>query len=413
MIDLAAGGIFAATLGANSPIIREALARNVETFCSYSESRVDKWRDRYIEMLKDFTGFESVSLFSTGSEACEAAWRACRAYTGKPNVWGGLIDPDEVGKNHPQSDQMHGWTLGSMIMAGKMSWHEMGIYPELGENRFGQTPHSTAMMIMEPYHAPSGQFHKIDPTINRIVSLQKEFDFIPLCIDEIQGGFGRTGNLFSYQHYGDLLKPDLVTIGKLCGGGLPMSALLGSKEILESDAVKEFGHLHSTHSGNPLMCSVGCAVIEEIQKQDLIVRSSKLGAEMHDWLSVLPVNVHGKGLMAGIVMDYPFEAKRVTKLCLERGVQVVDTGRRWVKIGPQLNIEEEVLFEGIKVVKEVVEQVVSEWEAQACGDSGQEPEGVDSVLPVLPVSSDFPVYGGMGGEAPKDSEDGGSQGEQN
>jgi len=410
MIDLTAGGIFAAILGASSPIIRAALAR-VETFCSYSESRVDKWRDRYIDMLKEFTGFESVALFSTGAEACEAAWRACRAYTGKPNVWGGLIDPDEVGKDHPQSDQMHGWTLGSMIMAGKMSWHEMGIYPELGENRFGQTPHSTAMMIMEPYHAPSGQFHKIDPTITRVVSLQKEFDFIPLCIDEIQGGFGRTGKLFSYQHYLFLLKPQLVTIGKLCGGGLPLSALLGSKEILESDAVKEFGHLHSTHSGNPLMCSVGCAVIEEIKKQDLIDRSAWLGQLMHDDLSSLPVKVHGKGLMAGLVLDYPFEAKRVYELCLERGVQVVDTGRRWIKIGPQLNIEEEVLFEGIKIVKEVVEQVVFERPPEAHGDPGQEPEGVDTVLPVLPVSSDLTFERNMALQASEDRENGGSQGQ--
>jgi acetylornithine/succinyldiaminopimelate/putrescine aminotransferase len=370
MIDLAAGGIFAAILGADSSIIRTAVKR-VKTFCSYSESRVDKWRDRYIDMLKEFTDFESVALFSTGAEATEAAWRACRAYTGKPNVWGGLIDPDEVGADHPQCDAMHGWTLGSMIMAGKMSWHELGIYPELGDKRFGQAPHSTGMMIMEPYHAPSGQFHRIDPTINRIVSLQKEFPDVLLCLDEIQGGFGRTGKLFAYQHYGDLLKPQLVTIGKLCGGGLPLSALLGPKEILESDAVKEFGHLHSTHSGNPLMCSVGCAVIEAIRKQQLIERSADLGEQMHKRLKDLPVTVHGKGLMAGLGFNYPYEAKRITALCLERGVQVVDTGRRWVKIGPQLNIEEEVLFEGIKIVKEVVYQVISERPPETCGDSGQ------------------------------------------
>lgn len=412
MIDLAAGGIFAAIFGDDSQIIHDAL-RNVIKFCSYSVSRVDHWRNLYIDMLKEFTGFESVALFSTGSEATEAAWRACRAYTGKPNVWGGLIDPDEVGASRPKSDQMHGWTLGAMIMSGKMSWHEMGIYPELGEARFGQAAHTTGMMIMEPYHAPSGQFHKIDPTIKRICGLQKEFGFIPLCLDEIQGGFGRTGKLFAYQHYGDLLKPELVTIGKLCGGGLPLSALLGPKEILESDAVKEFGHLHSTHSGNPLMCAVGCAVIEEIKKQDLINRSAWLGQLMHDDLSSLPVKVHGKGLMAGIAMNYPYEAKRVYDLCLERGVQVVDTGRRWVKIGPQLNIDEEVLFEGIKIVKEVIEQVVSERPVEAHGDQGQEPEGSDSVLPILPVSSDLQINGGLDQEASQDRENGGSQGQPN
>jgi hypothetical protein len=161
------------------------------------------------------------------------------------------------------------------------------------------------------------------------------------------------------------------------------------------------------------MCSVGCAVIEEIKKQDLIDRSAWLGQLMHDDLSSLPVKVHGKGLMAGLVLDYPFEAKRVYELCLERGVQVVDTGRRWIKIGPQLNIEEEVLFEGIKIVKEVIEQVVSERPPETCGDPCEEFEGSDSVLPVLPISSDLSLKGNMALQAPEDREDGGSQGQPN
>jgi acetylornithine/succinyldiaminopimelate/putrescine aminotransferase len=384
-IDLTAGGIFAAMFGVKSEEIWERIWRvKYSEICSYSPHRKNYWREGYISMLKKLTGFESVALFTTGSEATEAFWRACRVYNGKPGIWGGLIDPDEVGTDHPKCDAMHGVTLGSLIMAGKMSWLELGYFPELGEERFGKRYEATSCMIMEPYHAPSAQFHRISPTIERIASLQKEFPDIPLCLDEIQGGFGRTGKLWAHEHYVKegrfLLNPDFITIGKLCGGGLPLSALLGPKEIMESEVVKEHAHLHSTHSGNPLMCAVGCKVIEEMKEQRLIERSAELGERMHSVLSTFPVRTHGKGLLAGIEMADNGEVKKVTKKCLERGVQVCDTGRKWVKIGPQLNIEEEMLMKGISILKEIIEEVVDERKSEARGTGSEGPETSDSHL---------------------------------
>jgi 4-aminobutyrate aminotransferase-like enzyme len=380
MIDFTSGGIFAATFGDDSRIVWNRIMRlEDDSFCSYSSdrNRQNRWRDRYISMLKEFTGFESVALFSTGSEATEAIWRVCRAYTNRPGVWGGLVDPDEIGVDRPKCDQFHGWTLGAMIMAGRVTWPELGIFPEIGASRFGQRPESTACMIMEPYHAPSGQFHKMDPTINRIMANQKEFGPesntpIPLCIDEIQGGFGRTGKLWAHEHYPGL-KPDFITIGKMAGGGLPLSALLGPAEIMESDAVKEYGHLHSTHSGNPLMCAVGCAVIEEIQRGNWIEESARKGEVLHVELSSFPVRTHGKGLMAGLEFQGKEEAARVVDLCFTRQLYVVDTGRKWVKLGPQLNITDEDLMMGIKILREVVEEVVFERKdyVEACGEVGE------------------------------------------
>ena len=394
MIDLCAGGIFSAMFGDDAPEIWRRIggvatsSKNRE-FCSYSSHRQNYWRDKYIGMLKELTGFESVALFTTGSEATEAFWRCCRVFNGKPGVWGGLVDPDEVGGEKPLCDAMHGWTLGAMIMGGKLTWTELGVFPELGESRFGRSAEATSCMIMEPYHAPSGQFHKIEPTINRIMSRRKEFPDILFCMDEIQGGFGRTGKLWAHEHYQGggkfLLSPDFITFGKLCGGGLPLSALLGPKEIMESEVVIEGAHLHSTHSGNPLMCAVGCTVIEEMQKQRLIERSAELGGKMHEKIKELPIHVHGKGLLAGFEMQNPDEVKEVTHKCLSRGVQVCDTGRKWVKIGPALNIEEGDLIDGISILMEVVEEVVNarqkETEVSPCGDSGEGSQTVDSGLP--------------------------------
>ena len=387
MIDLCAGGIFSAMFGDGGIEvwwgINRVLHRN-RIFCSYSPHRENYWRDKYIGMLKELTGFESVALFSTGAEATEAFWRCCRVYNGKPGVWGGLVDPDEVGSERPLSDAMHGWTLGAMIMGGKLNWPELGVFPELGAGRFGMGNNAVSCMIMEPYHAPSGQFHRIEPTIRRIQGLRKEFPDILFCMDEIQGGFGRTGKLWAYEHYQEdgkfMLSPDFITIGKLCGGGLPLSALLGPKDVMESDSVREFGHLHSTHSGNPLMCAVGCIVIEEMKKQNLIKRSADLGNKMHEELLKLPVRTHGKGLLAGIEMKDNEEVKMVTEKCLRRGVQVCDTGKKWVKIGPALKIEEASLITGISILIEKVEEVVNERKPASCGGGGEGSERSDSHL---------------------------------
>lgn len=358
-LDLTAGGIFACMFGPNYGPIREAMART-EFFHCYSSRFGNYWQEKYSEMLREVTGFESFVVYSGGAEAIEAALRVAWVYTGKPGVWGGLIDPDLVGTDKPPCDQFHGWTLGARIMAGKIGWPELGVFPELGELKFGLAPERTALMAMEPYHAASGQFHKQEPTMNRIIERRKEFPEILFLIDEIQGGFGRTGKLFAHQHYEPKLFPDLVTLGKLAGGGFPLSVLCGPKEILESDSVKKFAHLHSTHSWNPLACSVGCMVIEKMRELNLIEEAERKGVIISEISSRLPVRSHAKGLMCGVEFKDREECAKVVGICEERGLLVVDTGRKWIKVGPALTITEEELKQGISILKEVVEEVVSD-----------------------------------------------------
>jgi 4-aminobutyrate aminotransferase-like enzyme len=351
MIDFTSGGIFAAILGQNPLAIREHISK-ITDISSYFPHYPHPVALRYIDMLKEFTGFESVALFSTGSEAVEAFMRCMRFHSGKGAVWGGLVDPDDVGKDDAKPDAMHGMTLGSLIAAGKIS--------DTQSLRFGVVPDATSSMIMEPYHAPSAQFHRDEPTIARIKMLQKEFKSIPLCVDEVQGGFGRAGRLFAHQWYDDL-KPDFVTIGKACGGGLPLSALLGPKDIMESEVVREHAHLHSTHSGNPWMCAAGIAVIEEIQKHDLIDRSQRLGIMLKNLLADCGVRHHaGRGLLAGLEFENQLDAGRVVQLCLKNGLKVVNTGRKWIKLGPAFTIQESVLEQGCIILKNAIKETLSE-----------------------------------------------------
>jgi acetylornithine/succinyldiaminopimelate/putrescine aminotransferase len=107
-----------------------------------------------------------------------------------------------------------------------------------------------------------------------------------------------------------------------------------------------------------------------MQKQKLVEESARKGEILHEMLSKLPLRTHGKGLLAGLELKDREEVKEVVKLCLERNVEVCDTGRKWVKIGPALNIDEETLMQGIKILMEVVEEVVHGRKVESTSESG-------------------------------------------
>lgn len=380
-IDFTSGGIFAAILGADW---RPKINASAACYGAHYDNPITL---RYIDRLKEVTGFESVVLYSTGSEATEAYWRAMRVYTGKPGVWGGLIDPDQVGADKTQCDAMHGMTLGAQIMAGRLTWAEMGIAPELGAGRFGTAHEMTSCMIMEPYHAPSAQFHRQSPTIERVMELQAKFPDIPLCVDEVQGGFGRTGKFWAHEWY-DGLKPDFVTCGKGMGGGYPLAALLGPKEILEDPRVIESAHLHSTHSGHPAMCAIGLQVLDRIEKDNLVNESRRKGEVLAAGLRGCGLRVHaGNGLLAGIECKDAGQAERVVLACRERGLLVVGTGRKWVKIGPPLTITYEALDEGIGKLRAAIEEVL-DGDVETCGDTGAGLENGDADVPTDGIHAD-------------------------
>lgn len=373
-LDFTSGGIFEAPFGIQDKGIREVLSSDMP-YAMYEAHYDNPCALRLKDMLRELTGMESVCLFSTGSEAAEAYWRANRVYTGKPNVWGGMADPDLVEAKTagpgPLPDAMHGMTLGSMIMAGRMTWpglDPVGVF----QGRWAQSADSTSCAIWEPYHAPSAQFHREEPTINHLKLMIHTYPDLPHCSDEIQSGMGRTGKMFGY-HWYEGLKPTFLLLGKMLGGGLPLSALCGPKEILEDDSVVENGHLHSTNSGNPMMAAVGCYVIERIQREFMVERSMELGMLLESCLSDIKQRHHcGKGLLAGIEFDGPLMASLVVNACRRRGLLVVDTGRKWVKLGPQLTITSDEILTGCDILKAAIEEVENEIEAQR--DTGGEPK---------------------------------------
>jgi 4-aminobutyrate aminotransferase-like enzyme len=187
-----------------------------------------------------------------------------------------------------------------------------------------------------------------------------------LAFDEMQSGFGRTGRNFGYEHYG--VRADLLCCGKGMGGGLPLSGVIGSRAVMD---LPDIGNMSSTHSGNPLMCSVGSAVLDELYAKDLIRESAVKGELMHTELEKLKVafpdqiqQINGVGMIAAIIFkekyagtDNASQISLIAEKCFQKGLLVVHTGRESIKIGPPLTISEEAILEGIKVIEEAMREV--------------------------------------------------------
>ena len=182
----------------------------------------------------------------------------------------------------------------------------------------------------------------------------------------MQAGFGRTGELFGYMHYG--VEPDLLCCGKGASSSLPLAIVLGSQEVMD---LPDVGSMSSTHSANPLACVAGKANLEALLEDGLITNSKILGKVLHRNLNQIKArfpehltHVEGRGLLAALIFmssdGKPLSAlcDKVSELCLQRGLLVVHTGRESIKLAPPLLIHEEALLEGLSVLESAIEDVI-------------------------------------------------------
>ena len=173
---------------------------------------------------------------------------------------------------------------------------------------------------------------------------------ILICFDEVQGGFGRTGRMFAYQHY-DVV-PDLICLGKGISSSVPLSAVIGRKDILD---IPEVGAMSSTHSANPIACATGLGVLKEID--NLIERANRLGAILIPHLMDMDLKVKGWGLMCAIHTKDVETADKICFECFKKGLLLIKTHKPSVKIAPPLTIKDAALLEGLDVIEEVIKNL--------------------------------------------------------
>ena len=299
------------------------------------------------QLLCEKTGMSKVFFSNSGAEANECAIKYARKYSAEKKG-------SDCYTIITLENSFHGRTLTTLAATGQDHYHELfqPLTPGFCHVAAGdleglkklveEVP--TAGILLECIQGEGGVVPLSAEFVQGVAALCAEKD-IPLMIDEVQTGNGRTGKLYAYMHYG--VQPDIVSTAKGLGGGLPIGATMVSEKLA---SVLQPGDHGSTYGANPVSCAGALSVLERLDadflaevtaKSDYIFKALE-GAEGVE-------NVTGKGLMIGIKTAKP--AKDIVAACIEQGVLCL-TAKDKVRLLPALNIPMAVLEKAVAVIKE-------------------------------------------------------------
>ncbi len=334
-LDLLAG-VAVNALGYGHPRLRTAILDQVEKYIHISNYFVQQPQVELAERLRQASGYKRVFFCNSGTEASEAALKLARR-------WG-----DSKGKSAivAMQNSFHGRTMGALSLMDAADYKK-GFGPfldgvqhvrlndcdRLRESVSGET----AAVFLECIQGEGGVFEVDTTFVEELNRLKERFEFI-IIADEVQSGIGRTGKFLGCDHYG--LRPDVVTLAKPLGGGLPLGALLVSEEL---ENVLQPGSHGTTFGGNPVACAAGNVVIDEVVNNGLMKNAGVTGSYFFSRLKSLQLempevitDVRGKGLMIGVELSFP--GKAVTDKMLEYGIIINCTHTNVLRLVPPLII---------------------------------------------------------------------------
>ena len=300
------------------------------------------------QLLCQKTGMKKVFFGNSGAEANECAIKYARKYS-----------MDKKGKEYYNIitlvNSFHGRTLTTLAATGQEHYHELFqpltpgfLHVEAGDldglkKLVAENP--TAGILMECVQGEGGVIPLTKEFVTGVAEICKEQD-IPLMIDEVQTGNGRSGMMYAYMNYG--IHPDIVSTAKGLGGGLPIGATMLSEKVQD---VLGHGDHGSTYGGNPVCCAGAISVISRIDEK-LMEEVRQKSAYVFSALENAPgvESVAGMGLMIGVKTVKP--ARDVVNACIEKGVLCL-TAKDKVRFLPALNIPMEDLQKAVETVKAV------------------------------------------------------------
>lgn len=306
--------------------------------------------------LAALSGLDRVFFCNSGAEANEAAIKLVRRYAYDK----GIENPEIIAFTR----SFHGRTLGTLAATGQEKFSK-GFTPlpegfrhipfnDTAELNRVVGPH-TAGIMLEPLQGEGGVYPTSHELMETLAELQERG--ILLVFDEVQCGLGRTGKIFAYEHYG--VKPDILTLAKSLGGGLPIGAALAREDVA---AVFQPGTHGSTFGGNPVACAAAKAVIEVLIEDGLVEQAASHGEYMKTRLTALKEKyqikeVRGLGLLLGMEMDRP--AGKLVNLCQERGLLVNCTAERVIRFLPPLITTKEDIDEALEILEKALQEFFS------------------------------------------------------
>jgi acetylornithine aminotransferase len=342
-------GIATNVLGHAHPSVVKAVSRQIATLGHVSNFYAHPNVLELSAKLASLTGDKSARVFfcNSGAEANEAALKLSRK-TGRTRIVA-------------TKEAFHGRTMGALSLTGQPAKRDpfkpliKGIahvpYGDMGA-MLRKVNRKTAMVIVEPIMGEAGVIVPPHGYLQALRELCDETGAL-LVFDCVQTGMGRTGDWFGYEYSG--IKPDVITLAKGLGGGLPLGAMIALGEAAELFQPGDHG---STFGGNPVATAAGLAVIETIEKKDLLNRVARIGTELMADIALIEgvKNVRGAGLLIGVEFSDPI-AKEVAKRCEKNGVLVNGNSETVIRLAPPLIITDAEIKKFLKIFATSIQQV--------------------------------------------------------
>jgi acetylornithine aminotransferase len=341
-------GIAVNSLGHAHPVIINAVSDQIKKLSHTSNFYANEPAIKLAEKLIAITNFDAKVFFcNSGTEANEAAIKLSRR-TGRKQL---------IAANN----SFHGRTMGSLSITGQ-SAKQKPFEPLIGDVRFidintksgvRKIKRKTAAVFLETIQGEGGVTPCDDEFLQAVRNKTSKSKTL-LVMDEVQTGLGRTGKWFGYEE--SAIKPDVITLAKGLGGGLPMGAMLVTGEAKE---LFEPGQHGSTFGGNPIVARAALATIEFIEKESLLVNATNMGQLLIKLISQIDevTEVRGRGLLLGVGLKNLL-AKDVELECRKLGLLLNGVTESTLRLAPALivNIEQvkrcaEIIEDAIKNVK--------------------------------------------------------------
>ena len=340
-------GIAVNALGHNHPKLVKAIQDQAEKLIHISSIYYNEPALEYAKKLVDMTSFDRIFYSNSGAEANEGAIKLAVKYTGKSEVISTV-------------ESFHGRTVMTLAATGHEHYHEP--FKSILPKGFINVPYNdieaikdaitdnTAAIIVEPIQGEGGVNVPDMDYLKQIEEICHEKDIV-FIVDEVQTGFGRCGTLFAHELFG--VKPDIMTMAKGIGGGVPMGGILATEKVAGAFVPGDHG---TTFGGGPLVCAAANAVLDEIVNENLLDNVNEVGDHFISELKKLDKDVikevRGKGLMVGVELTEP-GAEYVDKL-REAGFLINCTAGNVLRFVPPLIITKADIDEFVKALDELL-----------------------------------------------------------
>ncbi|MGA6970421.1 MAG: aspartate aminotransferase family protein [Candidatus Binatus sp.] len=339
-------GLAVTSLGHGNPRVVRAIKEQAEKLTHVSNVFHTEATARLVERLASHFGDGKVFLGNSGAEANEAAIKLARKWgSGRFEILTTL-------------GSFHGRTLATVSATGQERYHQ-GFQPLMPGFRLIPFDDVAALdrarrdetvgVMVEPIQGEGGVVVPHADYLKRLRDWCDRNEML-LILDEVQTGMGRTGKFFAYEHAG--VKPDIVTLAKALGGGLPIGAMIARSEIASSLTPGSHG---STFGGNPVACAAAGAVIDALEQDGVLENATSVGGYILERLGEFArssdriVEVRGLGMIIGVVLKH--DARPIVEECIKNRLLVNGTAGNVLRLLPPLNLTREEADAGLAIIE--------------------------------------------------------------